>query len=551
MLNGFHETWPIVYPEDAYGLARTGQTIVNATDGSIDPAVRRRRAASTSRPRGCCASSACSTCAPACSAARSSSRRARGAPAARALAPARLARATATSPPSTTRSSRSTPPSRIAISSELVTHGRRRGRRRPAPRQGLRREGRSSRSPRAPSSTRAVAVARHAQQRARAGLRDGARRSRRPPGHGRDERATATAPRSSCSPSSSAGEPLRLSQVRRLPLGAPRRRAGRPASRASTARSTARARDGYDVIELAHAAASRTSGARSDVQIEGAPDLQQAVRFNLFAAACRRPRAARASACRPRASPAAATRATTSGTPRSTSCRSSSTRTRSGPVRCSTSASGCSTPRAARAGGRPRGRAVPVAHDQRRGGLRVVRGRHRAVPHQRRRRLRDAPVQPRHRRPRLPARPGRRGAGRDRALLDAARLLLRAPRRALLHQQRDRARRVHDGRRQQRLHEPDGQGEPRGRHARHRVARGRRPGRARGARPRHRADRRRGRRLAPRRRAHVRPAPRGARHRPPGRALPRAQALGLRRARRRRSTRCCCTTTRSSSTATR
>src|SRR5215216_4139212 len=34
VLNGFHETWPIVYPEDAYGLARTGQTIVNATDGS-------------------------------------------------------------------------------------------------------------------------------------------------------------------------------------------------------------------------------------------------------------------------------------------------------------------------------------------------------------------------------------------------------------------------------------------------------------------------------------------------------------------------------------
>ena len=35
ILNGFHETWPIVYPEDAYGLARTGQTIVNATDGSL------------------------------------------------------------------------------------------------------------------------------------------------------------------------------------------------------------------------------------------------------------------------------------------------------------------------------------------------------------------------------------------------------------------------------------------------------------------------------------------------------------------------------------
>ena len=35
ILNGLHETWPIVYPEDAFGLARTGQTIVNATDGSI------------------------------------------------------------------------------------------------------------------------------------------------------------------------------------------------------------------------------------------------------------------------------------------------------------------------------------------------------------------------------------------------------------------------------------------------------------------------------------------------------------------------------------
>ena len=35
ILNGLHETWRIVYPEDAFGLARTGQTIVNATDGSI------------------------------------------------------------------------------------------------------------------------------------------------------------------------------------------------------------------------------------------------------------------------------------------------------------------------------------------------------------------------------------------------------------------------------------------------------------------------------------------------------------------------------------
>ena len=35
IVNGFHETWPIVYPEDAFGLARTGQTIVPCPDGSI------------------------------------------------------------------------------------------------------------------------------------------------------------------------------------------------------------------------------------------------------------------------------------------------------------------------------------------------------------------------------------------------------------------------------------------------------------------------------------------------------------------------------------
>jgi alpha,alpha-trehalose phosphorylase len=35
VLNGLHETWPIVYPEDAFGLARTGQTVVNAPDATI------------------------------------------------------------------------------------------------------------------------------------------------------------------------------------------------------------------------------------------------------------------------------------------------------------------------------------------------------------------------------------------------------------------------------------------------------------------------------------------------------------------------------------
>jgi alpha,alpha-trehalose phosphorylase len=34
-INGFHETWPIVYGEDAYGFARTGQTMLNVTDTKV------------------------------------------------------------------------------------------------------------------------------------------------------------------------------------------------------------------------------------------------------------------------------------------------------------------------------------------------------------------------------------------------------------------------------------------------------------------------------------------------------------------------------------
>ena len=34
-VNGFHETWPIVYGEEAYGFAKTGQTMLNVPDGKI------------------------------------------------------------------------------------------------------------------------------------------------------------------------------------------------------------------------------------------------------------------------------------------------------------------------------------------------------------------------------------------------------------------------------------------------------------------------------------------------------------------------------------
>jgi trehalose/maltose hydrolase-like predicted phosphorylase len=34
-INGFHETWPIVYGEEAYGFAKTGQTMLNVTDTKV------------------------------------------------------------------------------------------------------------------------------------------------------------------------------------------------------------------------------------------------------------------------------------------------------------------------------------------------------------------------------------------------------------------------------------------------------------------------------------------------------------------------------------
>ncbi len=34
-INGFHETWPIVYGEDAFGFAKTGQTMLNVTDAKV------------------------------------------------------------------------------------------------------------------------------------------------------------------------------------------------------------------------------------------------------------------------------------------------------------------------------------------------------------------------------------------------------------------------------------------------------------------------------------------------------------------------------------
>jgi alpha,alpha-trehalose phosphorylase len=41
LVNGFHETWPIVHAEQAHALARRGQTIVSVPDATIFKPLRR------------------------------------------------------------------------------------------------------------------------------------------------------------------------------------------------------------------------------------------------------------------------------------------------------------------------------------------------------------------------------------------------------------------------------------------------------------------------------------------------------------------------------
>ena len=61
-VNGFHETWPIVYAEDAYGLARAGQTIVSVPDADRRRSSTSTTSRSSSRSPGCSSTHASSTC---------------------------------------------------------------------------------------------------------------------------------------------------------------------------------------------------------------------------------------------------------------------------------------------------------------------------------------------------------------------------------------------------------------------------------------------------------------------------------------------------------
>ena len=133
--------------------------------------------------------------------------------------------------------------------------------------------------------------------------------------------------------------------------------------------------DGFDALLAEQRAWLDGFWARSDIELRGRRRRsQQAIRWNLFQLAQAVGRADGARHRRPRASPAAATTATTSGTPRSTSCRSSPTPTRRPPATCCASATALlDAARAAGARDEPARRAVPVAHDQRRGGVGLLR----------------------------------------------------------------------------------------------------------------------------------------------------------------------------------
>jgi alpha,alpha-trehalose phosphorylase len=276
ILNGFHETWPIVYPEDAFGLARTGQTIVSATDGSVirlfvddepfDLATARvlrfervldmrtgvlRREVEFATPRG-----------------------------RRMLVRSRRLvsledRHLAAFDYEVVALDADV---RVAVSSELVTHGAAEGGDDPRRGKGF-------------AEKVLEPIAAHALDR-RAILWLGTRESGLEMACGMDhevEAGAAVAVETTAEGDGAAvvvhaelaaGESLRLRKyvAYHWAAGAP---AGDLAARAGRTLDRAR-RAGYERIELAHASCVADFWRRSDIELAGAPELQAAVRFNLF-----------------------------------------------------------------------------------------------------------------------------------------------------------------------------------------------------------------------------------------------------------------------------
>ena len=264
MLNGFHETWPIEYPRGRLGLARTGQTIVPAPDGSVirlyvddEPFVL--------GARGCSLSSACSTCERSAHARAWSSRR-RAAIASRSArggsppsAPARRRR-------STTRSRRST--ARPRSRSLRARHARAAAPndRRPAPRQGL------HRAPAVPLAATAGGRARLLQLATRNSgleLAAGIDHASRPTCTSSVERRRGGDHAASCSPTRRPGKSLRLQKFVALPLRGRRTPAGELERRVKRTLDRA-ARDGTSTSG-GPAAPRGESWQRSDVEVERRP----------------------------------------------------------------------------------------------------------------------------------------------------------------------------------------------------------------------------------------------------------------------------------------
>ena len=441
-------------PRTPTGSRAPGRRSSTPTDGSIDPPVRRRRAARPRDRAGRCASSACSTCAPACCSREVEweTARGRGCSCARAGSPrSRDRHLVAIDYEVDALDARR----RIAISSELVHPRAGAGRRRSAPRQGLRRglldAGRgATRVGTAPCCTLAT---RNSGLELACGMEhdvDGA------DGHGRDERRGRRRAASSCSPTLAAGDSLRLRKyvayhwAAEAPRGDLLARAERTLDRAR--RERLRRDRGRP-----RARASRSSGS------------------------ARRRARGRARACSGRALqplPADA-----------------GDRARRGPRRARQGRDRARLRGPLLLGHRDLRRAVPHPHRPRSGPqalaaaaamLDAARKRAREVGHEgalfpwrtingeeasawyaagtAQYHINADIAYAMHQYNRVTGDLGfllEQGAEvlvETARLWMRARLLLRAPRRALLHQRRHRAGRVHDRRRQQRLHEPDGAG---------------------------------------------------------------------------------------------
>ena len=457
-INGFHETWSIHHAEQAFGFATTGQTIVNVPDPKVmslyvddeplelsfaDLASLRARARPSPRhgqPRPHLADGG---------------RQAR----ARALGAARVARP----PPhrgdhlrghdgarrgtDRHRLPPAQPPGRRVRAAAGDVHRVGRGgqpRARPAPAPHVQPPRAPAAHPhrRRPADGRSATSARTA--RCRSPARRVTRSSRRRCSTSTSRSAPTRRPRSW--PASWPSRPVAEGhQVRQLPHVALRAAASTPevvddafelATRCT--RSLDRVEhDGYEALVSAQEAWLDEFWANSDVEMRHrrGDDGSAGRRWPRWPTSRRcagtcssSPRRRRRSASRaspPRASPAAATRATTSGTPRCTWRRSSSY-TRPEAARQLLRFRWRMLPIARQPGRRPQpGRcAVPVADDQRRGGVGVLRRRHRAVPHQRRHRLRPQTLRRRQRRHRLPRQGRRRDPRRDRSAVERPRVLL-------------------------------------------------------------------------------------------------------------------------------